>query len=93
MKQILLGVCIVMLARGRTELSSWPCLSDDGGAVHLADPLQGVWGPMVWQSDSASALSPEPLFLARTATGTDMGVTGHLLRHLLRVVRPTVLHA
>ena len=155
MKEILLCLSFVALACGRTDLSSWPGLSGDGGAVHSADPLQGVWEhdqdvpgvwlnrqlsftdgvwktqilvggrngndgrqvdmgtyviagttvrmkttasscqsltevknpeatferrgdklTLLWQADSATALSSEPLYLARIATLSNLGVTG-----------------
>ena len=44
MKRLLLGVCLVSLACGRTDLSFRQRSADDGGVLHPADPLQGVWG-------------------------------------------------
>jgi hypothetical protein len=155
MKWLLLCASIVSLACGRTDLLSRQRTLDEGGLVHAADPLQGVWEhdqnvpgiylnrqlsftdgawevqilhdnangdegrqvdmgtyviaatavemkitasscqslteitnpratferhgdkmTMLWQSDSASALPPETLFLARIATLSDLGVTG-----------------
>ena len=45
MKWLLLGFCLVLWACGRTDLSSAQRSHDDGGVLHTADPLQGVWGP------------------------------------------------
>ena len=43
MKRLLLGVCTVSLACGRTDLLSRQRSADDGGVLKAADSLQGVW--------------------------------------------------